>query len=110
MEPKSALQRPIIMSPLSVHPESLSLLAGRQSAAGGLVAGQAAAERFDAAALTPTFGVIGAPFLAAVAAAMSTRAAGLDAAAAGHGAQAAATAAGAAAYLGADAAGSAGMA
>jgi len=99
-----------VSSNLSVAPESLSGVAGAQSAAAGVVTQQAAAERFDAAELVPTFGLIGAPFLAALAAAMSQRAQRLDTAAAAHAGQAVRTVDAASAYIGADAANANGVA
>ncbi len=75
-----------------------------------MVAQRAVAERFDAAALAPTFGLIGAPFLAALAATMESRASRLDGLAGSHAGQSNATAAGAAGYHLADTAGAAGVA
>ncbi len=97
------------MQPVTVNPQSLSLVAGRQGAAAGLVAQHAAAERLDVAALAPAFGVIGAPFLAALGATMAARASRLDALTLAHTGQAGATPAAAAAYTGADAAGAVGV-
>ncbi|AVM00047.1 ESX-1 secretion-associated protein [Gordonia iterans] len=93
------------MKPLTVNDTSLSAIVGRQSAAAGIVAERALAERFDAAAYAPAFGLIGAPFLSALAAAMSARAARLDSLSAAHTGQAAATTVAGLAYRGTDAAG-----
>ncbi|MFT3663146.1 MAG: type VII secretion target [Gordonia sp. (in: high G+C Gram-positive bacteria)] len=93
------------MKPLIVTEPTLTTIAGRQTAAAGLVAERAAAERFDAAVFAPAFGLIGAPFLSALASTMSTRAARLDALAAAHAGQAAGTTTAAALYRGTDAAG-----
>lgn len=90
------------MKPVSIAPPSLSTITGKQSAAAGLVAERAAAERFDTAALVPTFGLIGASFLTALSATMSARTARLDALARSHAAQAQATTTAAAAYRDAD--------
>lgn len=97
------------MKPVAVTEPSLSAIAGRQGAAAGIVAERAVAERFDAATLAPAFGVIGAPFLAALAATMSARTTRLDRLAASHTGQAAATTAGAAAYGATEAANAAGV-
>ena len=97
------------MKPVAVTESALPAIAGRQSTAAGIVADRAVAERLDTAALAPTFGLIGAPFLGALGAAMNARAARLDALAGAHTGQAAATLAGAAAYGAADAAGAVGM-
>ncbi|MFT4086997.1 MAG: type VII secretion target [Gordonia sp. (in: high G+C Gram-positive bacteria)] len=72
------------MKPVTINPDSLSTVARTQGAAAGVVAERAAAERLDVGVLTPTFGVIGADFLAALAQTMNSRAAQLDAAAAAH--------------------------
>lgn len=109
MEPNRAPLRLITMKPVAVTDSSLSQIAGRQSAAAGIVTERAVAERLDTAALTPTFGLIGAPFLAALGAAMNTRAARLDALAGSHTQQAAATVAAAAGYGSTDAANAAGV-
>lgn len=93
------------MKPLTVNEPTLSTIAGRQTAAAGIVADRALAERFDAAAYAPAFGLIGAPFLSALASTMSTRAARLDSLATAHAGQATATTAAGLAYRGADTAG-----
>lgn len=90
------------MNTVAVTEPVLSTVAGRHSAAAGLVAERAGAEKFDAAALAPTFGLIGAPFLAALAATLSARAGRLDALARSHTDQAVGTRAGDLAYRGAD--------
>ncbi|MFM9377822.1 type VII secretion target [Gordonia sp. VNK21] len=89
-------------SALTVSPDTLTGIAGAQSGAAGAVAAQAAAERFDSAQLVPTFGLIGAPFLGALTAAMNGRARQLDAASAVHVEHADRTAVAALAYDGAD--------
>ncbi|MEZ5212656.1 type VII secretion target [Gordonia sp. PP30] len=93
------------MKNLSVSPPVLSTVAGRHSSAAGLIADRAVAERFDAATLAPTFGLIGAPFLAALSAALHARTGRLDDLARAHAGQAANTLTGAAAYAAADTAG-----
>lgn len=99
------LARQNTMNNLAVAPPVLSTVAGRHSSAAGLIADRAVAERFDAATLAPTFGLIGAPFLAALSAALHTRTARLEDLARAHTGQAASTRAGAAAYAAADTAG-----
>ena len=98
------------MKPVSIAPESLSTIAGSHGTAGALIAGRAVAERFDAAALAPTFGVIGAPFLSSLSATMESRATRLDGLAGAHAGQAAGTVAASASYTAADAAGAAAVA
>ena len=63
---------------------ALDAYAGTQRTAGHRVAAHATASRTDLAALTPTFGVIGAEFLAALSATMQARATRLDAIAVAH--------------------------
>ncbi|WP_431815592.1 type VII secretion target [Gordonia jacobaea] len=63
---------------------ALDAYAGTQRTAGHRVAAHATAGRTDLAALTPTFGVIGADFLAALSATMQARAERLDAIAVAH--------------------------
>lgn len=92
------------MHAITVNPQSLSLVARRHGAAGSAVARQTTAERLDTAALAPAFGILGAPFLAALAATLAARAEHLEALAAAHAGQACATTAAAAAYTGTDAA------
>lgn len=98
VEPGGGAVRLKSMKPVAVNTPVLYDVAGQQTKAASVVAQRAVAERFDAAVLAPTFGLIGAPFLAALSAAMGTRATRLDGLAAAHAGQAGATAAGAAGY------------
>ncbi|WP_165943114.1 type VII secretion target [Gordonia zhaorongruii] len=70
---------------MTVEPAGVAAAAAAQGSAAALAAEQAVAERLDIGALGPTFGIIGAQFLAALAAAGSRRARALDALAAAHG-------------------------
>ncbi|MFT3714655.1 MAG: type VII secretion target [Gordonia sp. (in: high G+C Gram-positive bacteria)] len=97
------------MKPVTVDTQSLTTIAGSHGSAAATITERAVAERFDAALLAPTFGVIGAPFLATLSATMSSRASRLDTLASGHAGQAAATAAGAAGYAAADVANATGV-
>ncbi|WP_024332786.1 type VII secretion target [Gordonia hirsuta] len=92
------------MKPVTVSTPSLSTIAGQHATAAETVGERAAAERFDAALLAPAFGLIGAPFLSALAASMAARAARLDGLTAAHRGQTTATAAAATAYGAAEAA------
>lgn len=60
-------------------------MASAQAAAANTAASRSAAERIDTGALVPTFGVIGAGFLGALARVSGQRATALDALAARHG-------------------------
>ncbi|OBC07254.1 type VII secretion target [Gordonia sp. 852002-50395_SCH5434458] len=88
----------------SLDTGTLDAYAGTQRAAGHRVAAHAAAGRTDLAALTPTFGVIGAEFLAALSATMQARAERLDAVAVAHDRISTTTMTAAVAYSDADAA------
>lgn len=84
--------------PVTVDPAATTTVASTQSAAALDVAGRATAERVDTTVLVPTFGLIGAPFLAALNGVGAARTASLDALAARHGSTATKTVAASAAY------------
>lgn len=69
----------------SLSPQALDSYARVQEAAAQRVTAHATRSRRDLTALTPTFGVIGADFLAALSATMQSRAERLDSLAATHG-------------------------
>ncbi|GAB40764.1 MULTISPECIES: type VII secretion target [Gordonia] len=88
----------------SLDTGTLDAYAGTQRTAEHRVAAHAVASRTDLAALTPTFGVIGAEFLAALSATMQARAERLDAIAGAHDRIGTTTTTAAVAYSDADAA------
>ncbi|ALG84228.1 type VII secretion target [Gordonia phthalatica] len=95
---------------VTVDPAAASTVVSTQASAAGGVAARSVAERVDTAALLPTFGLIGAGFLAALNGVGAARTASLDALASRHASTAARTAAAAAAYECCDADGGADLA
>lgn len=83
---------------VTVDPAATGTVVSTQSSAASGVATRAAAERVDTGALLPTFGLIGADFLAALADVGAARTAALEALASRHRAAATRTAAAATAY------------
>ncbi|MGB3301247.1 type VII secretion target [Gordonia sp. (in: high G+C Gram-positive bacteria)] len=72
-------------SPTVVDPAATTTVATTQGSAASTVAARALAERLDTGRLAPTFGLIGASFLAALSRVQSARTRTLDGLAAQHG-------------------------
>ena len=105
MEPDGPAGRQRYMTDVTAHSPALSEYARAQHIASGELRAQAAHRRGEVGELTPTFGVIGADFLAATAYVLDDRSRRLDRVADGHRTQAHVTRQADAGYTDADDAG-----